>query len=485
LLTKFGTSETDGGNKDLGSCSSFRSEPTMSSGREIGRMVYTPGTDDGELLIIGRPMSIQEVNNVMNDWRISAHRVSNGKLLGWSGCSWGHPNQNPNIGLLSLRIATPSWGKGKKDVIIFKMHAEGSCQQAAFQFNTRYHPRFLPSPLLFTVEDSTLANLVQMQGHIVKGWGSVAETATHLGKSYQASQQPSLGEGLTVTSFKITVKDSSSQLLIEGPPIPVQEVQNIGDDYRIAVFSGSECLGWSGASYSYRQMKNNENIGFMSLRVLTAKGRVKPGEHTFVVKIAATGSQGNHYHYNARYRSGWVQADLVFTVKEISANVGGQGVMQQMKNYVQKGWGTQVKRGSQNMGPTMSMTSLPRRHQGKVCTTMKFTPKSADSYLYIEGPPIPVQETSNVADDFWIAVFRSNGARLGASGHSMSHENWNPQLGLLALRVWVKSWGTSEDTLTVRVYTSGSSGNYYLYNTVDDPGTANPPLTFTITEIKN
>lgn len=484
LLTDFGTAETGTAGKSLGSCSTFDNEPTASSGKEIGRMEYTPATDSGELLITGRPISIQELENVMNDWRISAHLLSNGKLLGWGGCSWGHPLQNPNIGLLSLRIATPSWGEGKKDTVIFRMHAEGSCQRAVFKYNVRYHPQYLPSPLLFTIEDSLSANLVQMNGYIRKGWGSVAASSRTLGKPYSGAQQPKLDEGITVHSFKTTVKESGSQLLIEGPPITMSETSNQGDDYRIAVFSGSECLGWSGASYSYRNMRSNENIGFASLKVLTLKGKVKPGEHTFVIKVAATGTQGNYYHYNARYRNNWVQPDIVFTVKEISST-GGGGAMSQMKNYVQKGFGTQVKTGAQHMGATMSMTSLPNRKQGRHLTTLRFQPKSADSNLLIEGPPIPVQEAQNVADDFWIAVFRGDGTRLGASGHSFSHEAWNPQAGLLALRVWVKSWGTSQDDLVVRVYSSGSYGNYYYYNTVNDARHENPPLTFTITEVEN
>jgi hypothetical protein len=490
LLTKFGTSDSgDGGGKSLGSCASFSSDPKVANGKEIGRMVYTP-TTAGELLIVGRPISIQETSNVMNDWRISAHLVSNGQLLGWCGCSWGHPLQNPNIGLLTLRIATPSWGVGKNDTVIFKMHADGSCQRTVFQYNTRYNANYLPSPLLFTIEDSTHGNLVQMNGYIKKGWGSVAGYATHLGKPYAGSSQPVLAEGIEVHSFTMTVKESDSQLLFEGPPITMQEVSNIGDDYRIAVFDtsvdGDECLGWSGASYSYKQMKSNENIGFASLRVLTAKGKVKPGLHKFVVKVAATGGQGNHYHYNARYRRGWVQADVVFTVKEISSSEPDQDAMLQMKNYKKTNFGTKILReGSRSMGPGMSMGSLPTYNAGMELTRMNFQPKSSESYLLIEGPPIPVQETQNVADDFWIAVFKSNGDRLGASGHSMSHENWNPQAGLLCLRVWVKSWGTSSDNLRVRVYTSGSSGNHYLYNTVNSANYENPPLTFTITEIKN
>lgn len=88
-----------------------------------------------------RPITIQETQNVMNDWRISAHlfsEESDGKLLGWSGCSWSHDLTNPNIGLMSLRIATPSWGKGVAGTVVFRMHAEGSCQQPVFQINARY-----------------------------------------------------------------------------------------------------------------------------------------------------------------------------------------------------------------------------------------------------------------------------------------------------------------------------------------------------------
>jgi hypothetical protein len=280
----------------------------------------------------------------------------------------------------------------------------------------------------------------------------------------------------------MTVKESDSQLLIEGPPFPVQEVSNGGDDYRIAVFIGNKCLGWSGTSYSYRNMRGNENIGIMSLRVLTDKGEVKPGEHSFVVKVAASGPHKNIYHYNARYRRNWVRPDLTYTVKEIA--YGGEAQIQ-MKNYKKRNWGTRIAQGSRSMGPSMNMGALPTVNQGMDVTTMEFTPKYGDSYLLIEGPPITVQETRNIADDFWIAVFRSDGTRLGACGHSFSHENWNPQPGLLALRVWVRSWGTKGDTLKVKAYTSGGNSNNYLYNTVDTGSFENPPLTFTITEVKN
>lgn len=60
-----------------------------------------------------RPITIQETQNVMNDWRISAHlfsEESDGKLLGWSGCSWSHDLTNPNIGLMSLRNCYPVQG---------------------------------------------------------------------------------------------------------------------------------------------------------------------------------------------------------------------------------------------------------------------------------------------------------------------------------------------------------------------------------------
>jgi hypothetical protein len=77
-------------------------------------MEYTPTQADSELLISGRPITIQETVDVMNDWRISAHLDRGGrarKLLGWSCCAWSHDLQHSNIGLLTLRVATTSWGK--------------------------------------------------------------------------------------------------------------------------------------------------------------------------------------------------------------------------------------------------------------------------------------------------------------------------------------------------------------------------------------
>jgi hypothetical protein len=123
-------------------------------------MDYTPTQADSELLISGRPITIQELQNVMNDFRISAHLEAtdtrDGKLLGWSGCSWSHNLQNPNIGLLSLRIAAPSWGKDDTGTIVFRMHGEGSCHEAAFLFNPKYsNEGALTTPVLFTIEESS------------------------------------------------------------------------------------------------------------------------------------------------------------------------------------------------------------------------------------------------------------------------------------------------------------------------------------------
>jgi hypothetical protein len=320
-LTSFGTFAKDNSNsvneagESLGdSCSSFASPPVSTSGREIGRMEYTPTQADSELLISGRPITIQETANVMNDWRISAHLEPRGsragKLLGWSGCAWSHDLQNPNVGLLTLRVATPSWGKDDKGTIVFRMHAEDSCDKAFFQFNVRYAKNFLPAPVLFTIEEGSSkqdkgggGSLVQMKVFAEKGWGTVVGSAQSLGETMDGTKQPTYSEGLTVIEMDVTVAQGSSQLLIEGPPIPISEIADQGDDYRIAVFDSqtSALLGWSGGSYSWKTMSSGKNIGVMTLKVLTAPGKVKPGKCTLVVKVAASGVKGAHYHYNTRY----------------------------------------------------------------------------------------------------------------------------------------------------------------------------------------
>ena len=45
---------------------------------------------------------------------------------------------------------------------------------------------------------------------------------------------PKMSEGLTVHTFSFTPRSSTSKLLIETPPIPVGEMKNVADDFRIA-----------------------------------------------------------------------------------------------------------------------------------------------------------------------------------------------------------------------------------------------------------
>jgi hypothetical protein len=323
-----------------------------------------------------------------------------------------------------------------------------------------------------------------MEAFTEKDWGTVTTKPQSLGVKMDNTNKPTIREGLTVIKMEVTVKESDSQLLIEGPPIPVGEHSNVGDDYRIAVFDSETdaLLGWSGGSYGYYNMAGNENIGVMTLKIVTAAGDVKPGKYNLVVKISASGSEGNHYYYNTRI-DGYICPDVVFTVKEISTTNSG-GALLQMKNFVETDFGTYT--GSpRHMGPRIEPKSTePLFDSGRHITTLRFTPKSAASFVWIESPPIPVEEETNVADDFHIAVFKSNGDILGHSGHSFTHEHWNPQPGLVTLRVWCKSWGTTEDDLEVRIYSSGSNGNYYYFNHRNHANEPKPPLTFTITEVE-
>lgn len=90
-----------------------------------------------------------------------------------------------------------------------------------------------------------------------------------------------------------------------------------------------------------------------------------------------------------RHQSDWVCPDLVFTVKEFSTE-GAGGAMVQMKNFVEESFGTNMVidegYGPQDMGKPMSnMEVLPSHNEGREVTTLRFKPKSADSYLFIEG----------------------------------------------------------------------------------------------------
>ena len=64
-----------------------------------------------------------------------------------------------------------------------------------------------------------------------------ADTVAGSGKSMDNtgifSAVPKINEGLTMHSFGFTPRTGSSKLLIETPPIPVEEVKNIADDFRI------------------------------------------------------------------------------------------------------------------------------------------------------------------------------------------------------------------------------------------------------------
>lgn len=158
----------------------------------------------------------------------------------------------------------------------------------------------MPAPTLFTIEHSTGSELVQMSAFTRKGFGTVSSRGQHMGEPYSGAKAPTVAEGLAVATWKVTVKDSSSQLLIEGPPFPVSELGNVGDDFRIAVFADDVLLGWSGGSYSWKNMKDEENLGTMTLKVLTAPGELKEGTHTLVVKVAASGGKRDIYQFNNR-----------------------------------------------------------------------------------------------------------------------------------------------------------------------------------------
>ena len=173
----------------------------------------------------------------------------------------------------------------------------------------------------------------------------------------------------------------------------------------------------------------------------------------------------------------------MFTVKEFNPEPErGSSALLQFQSVTSDPWGTMNSDSS--MGPPFVGASAFASSNGIAITSFTFTPKSAQSKLLIEGPPIPVSESQNVADDFRIAIFRSNGALVGESGGSFSHEGLNPQPGVPCLRVWADSWGTSGDTLTVRVASSGSHGNHYLYNNIYQPSWQRGVLTFTITEVE-
>ena len=60
----------------------------------------------------------------------------------------------------------------------------------------------------------------------------------------------------------------------------------------------------------------------------------------------------------------------------------------------------------------------------------------------------------------------------------------NPNIGVVTLRAWANSWGTSKDTIIVRIAASGGKGNYYQYNARYQQGYRQAPILLTVTEVE-
>ena len=78
---------------------------------------------------------------------------------------------------------------------------------------------------------------------------------------------------------------------------------------------------------------------------------------------------------------------------------------------------------------------------------------------------------------------KSDGALLGWNTGSYSYENNNPNRGILVAYVVADSWGAHEDSLEIKISTSGSCGySVYSYNNRYSDELP-PPLLFTVTEV--
>jgi hypothetical protein len=121
-----------------------------------------------------------------------------------------------------------------------------------------------------------------------------------------------------------------------------------------------------------------------------------------------------------------------------------------------------------SLGPTAG-GSTPGYNCGCLITSVSFTPKSASSKILIQTNTISLWETANVADHFYLwASNDSAGTVLAKSGGYVLNlgqcTGAGTQGAIINLNGAANSWGTSANTISFRIGTSGGAGNYYQWN---------------------
>jgi hypothetical protein len=151
--------------------------------------------------------------------------------------------------------------------------------------------------------------------------------------------------------------------------------------------------------------------------------------------------------------------------------------------------GTSGNNGS--LGPSGG-GSTPGYNCGCLIATVSFTPKSASSKILIQTNNVVMWETANVADHFYLwASNDSAGTILTKSGGYIANLGQCPGIGaqgaIVNLNGAASSWGTSANTISFRIGTSGGPGNYYQWNPYYGAGGFNADtvgnFTYTIMEI--
>jgi hypothetical protein len=125
---------------------------------------------------------------------------------------------------------------------------------------------------------------------------------------------------------------------------------------------------------------------------------------------------------------------------------------------------------SGNSGTNASLGSSaggasPTYNAGCLITSVSFTPKSASSKILIQTNSVALWETQNVADHFYLwAANDSAGNVLVKSGAYLPLFGSGLHGAIINLNGTANSWGTSANTISFRIGTSGGPGNYYQWN---------------------
>jgi hypothetical protein len=117
-----------------------------------------------------------------------------------------------------------------------------------------------------------------------------------------------------------------------------------------------------------------------------------------------------------------------------------------------------------SLGTSAGGTS-PTYNAGCLITSVSFTPKSASSKILIQTNSVALWETQNVADHFYLwAANDSAGNVLVKSGAYLPLFGSGLHGAIINLNGTANSWGTSANTISFRIGTSGGPGNYYQWN---------------------